>query len=242
MERRLPLKIYNLGNTLMNSLDTLMMIACSIVWISMTMVFRIYTLHGYLLALWGLLFLCYMFIVFYSPSKTNMDSSVLTAKQEYYDNKDKLDDFYVNQLKQNWTNDMVKRNRCYHFMFMGLCYLTIPYYMICLLYPSTNSFALENSVPIAFGSVAFTSMVSILLWSGYTIGFLQLTYVIAGIAFTIIGFLLVFKLKRILPMILFAIWMIALFLWGASRVGIIPLVYILVSLFVLGFMIFSIIS
>jgi hypothetical protein len=98
---------------------------------------------------------------------------------------------------------------------------------------------LENSLPIALGSIACTSIFSFVLWSGYTIGFLHLVYVIAGLAVTILGFLLV---KRgILPMFLFALWILALFLWGMFRLGNF-MIYILVSVLVLGFMIYSIIS
>lgn len=230
----------------MDRLDTLMILACSIVWLIVPIIFRIFTpltLRGELLTLWVLIFACYLFIILYNPSKKKMDTDILNAKQDYFDNKDKLNQIYADQLKDKWSNDMVIRNRYYITMFIIWCYIPIPFYMIYLLYPTKNQFTLDNSVSTAFASLVLTSMIAIFLWSGYTIGFLHMGYVIATFLFTVILLFILYKRFDVSAYLLFfaLAGMIALITWGIIAVGIIPLLYVFISLAVIGAMAYSII-
>ena len=132
-----------------------------------------------LLVLWTLIFLLYLVIVFYIPYKKKLDTDILDAKQEYFDNKDKLDQIYTDQLKRKWEEDMIIRNKYFIIMFIVWCYVPIPFYAIYLLYPTTNQFTLDRYVPIAGGSLVLTTIITVLLWAGYTFGFFQTAYIIA---------------------------------------------------------------
>ena len=227
-------------------MDTLMILACSIVWIIVTMVFRIFTpltLRIELLVLWVLIFLFYLFLVFYIPYKKKLDTAILDAKQEYFDNKDKLDPIYADQLKRKWMDDMITRNKYYIMMFVIWCYIPIPFYMIYLLYPTANQFTLENYIVMAVVLV-LTSMSAFLLRIGYSVGLMQMVYVIAAFVGTI---LLSLFLSKHLVLAKHAVFMVlvviaALCVWGITKIGILPVLYMFIALIFITGAIYSIIS
>jgi hypothetical protein len=228
----------------MDHLDIIMIIACSIVWLLVTAAFRIFTpitIRKELLALWVLIFLLYLFLVFYIPYKRKLDLDILNAKQEYFDNKDKLAEVYADQLKRKWMDDVVIRNKYYILMFIIWCYIPIPFYMIYLLYPTQRQFTLENYLPIAGAALVLTSMIAIFVWSGYRIGFMQMAYVIACIGCLCI-FIAILTRRAMTPLkwVYALIVLTALLVWGIYTVGILPIVYITASLFVIATVIYSI--
>lgn len=165
-------------------MGAIFILACSIVWLLLTMGVRILsplTLSGWVLALWPLLLLLYLFLVLYTPNKQNMDMDIQKAKQDYFDNKDKLDPIYADQLKRKWEDDIATRNKYYIGMFVLWCYMPIPFYAIYLLYPTAKQFTLDNYVPEAGLALVLTCIITTLLWAGYTFGFFQAAYVIIGV-------------------------------------------------------------
>jgi len=222
-------------------MDTLMILACSIVWILVTMLFRILTpltLRVELFALWILIFLLYFFLFFYIPYKKKLDTNILTSQQAYFDNKDKLDGIYVEQLKRKWTDDMVIRNKYYITMFIIWCYIPIPFYMIYLLYPTRNQFTLDNAVPISLLTLALTTLIA----TGFTLGVLNMVYVISAL---LIAFLVIIWIKYVTPkyiLLAVLIGILALFIWGIFTIGVLPTLYTIIAFIVMIGVMYSIIS
>ena len=165
-------------------MSAIFIIACSIVWILLTMAVRILSpriLSGWTLALWALLLSLYLFLVLYTPNKQKMDMDIQNSKQDYFDNKDKLDPVYADQLKRKWEDDMIIRNKYYIGMFVLWCYTPIPFYAIYLLYPTANQITLDNYVTVASLTLILTCIFTTLLWAGYTFGFFQAAYVSIGV-------------------------------------------------------------
>lgn len=223
-------------------MDTLMIFACSIVWILVTMIFRIFTpltLRIELLVLWVFTFLAYLCIVFYIPYKKKLDTDVLDAKQHYFDNKDKLDPIYADQLKRKWEDDMVIRNKYYITMFIIWCYVHIPFYAIYLLYPTTNQVTLDNYMILSGGTLVLTSVIALFLWAGYTFGVLNVvTMVAAVITAMIAGIFFARKYSSVLWNITtfrvcVSLLYIALYIVGALVGGIMSMVYVLLYIVII---------
>ena len=223
----------------MDRMDTLMILACSIVWILVTMIFRIFTpltLRIELLMLWVFTFLAYLCIVFYIPYKKKLDTDVLDAKQSYFDNKDKLDPIYADQLKRKWTDDMVIRNKYYITMFIIWCYVPIPFYAIYLLYPTTNQFTLDHYVPIAAAILVLASMITLVVWGIYTVGALNMIAVIISVIMAVFAGIFLYNSVswnittfRVCVALLYII----LYIVGALVGGIMPMLYVLLYIVII---------
>jgi len=122
-------------------------------------------------------------MVYYVPLKKNYDESISSAKQAYLDNKDKIDEVYVTQLKTIWENDVSGRNLYFILMFVLFCYIPVLYYVFYLLYhdpkqkTSVDRFMNRMTLPMTIGLISAMSFIMFMIWLIYTFGFMYLLYI-----------------------------------------------------------------
>jgi len=164
----------------MNVVDVLMIAACSIVWLIAFILFQIYYTPWYIILVSVIAFICFLFMVYYVPLKKNYDESISSAKQAYLDNKDKLDEVYVTQLKTIWQDDVSARNLYFILMFVVFCYIPVLYYVFYLLYhnpiqkTSVDRFMDWMTLPMTLGLISVIGFIMLMIWLFYTVGFTYL--------------------------------------------------------------------
>lgn len=164
----------------MNLVDILMIAACSIVWLIAFVLFQIYYTPWYIISVSVLFFLCYLFMVYFIPLKKQYDESIANSKQTYLDNKNKLDEVYVTQLKTIWVDDVSTRNLYFILMFTLFCYIPILYYVFYLLYhdpkqmTTVDWFMKRMTLPMTIGLISVMSLLMLMIWLIYTFGFMYL--------------------------------------------------------------------
>jgi hypothetical protein len=128
-------------------------------------------------------------MVNYIPLKKKYDISISNAKQEYLDNKDKIDEVYVNQLKTTWYNDVTSRNIYFILMFAVFCYTPVVYYILYLIYhdpkqkTSVDRFMDWMTLPITLALISAMSILMLTSWLIYTFGIMYLLYVLVPVIF-----------------------------------------------------------
>jgi MFS family permease len=174
----------------MNVVDVLMIAACFIVWLIAFVLFQIYYTPWYIILVSVIVLLCYLFMVYFIPLKKNYDTTISNAKQEYLDNKDKIDEVYVTQLKTIWANDVSARNRYFILMFAVFCYIPVLYYVFYLLYHDPKQQTMVDrfmnwmTLPVTLGLISAMSLLMGIIWLFYTFGFTYLLlYVLVPIVF-----------------------------------------------------------
>ena len=91
--------------------------------------------HRIVMIILNLLFITGLFLViFYSPVKTEYDKDIQAAQEQYLKYKKDVEEVYEDQLKTTWINAMNGKNKYFIIVFMVLCYLPVPYYLVYLLY------------------------------------------------------------------------------------------------------------
>jgi hypothetical protein len=164
----------------MNVVDVLMIVGCCIVWIIAFVLFQIYYTPWYIILLSVLFLVCFLFMVYFIPLKKNYDTTISTAKQQYLDNKDKIDEVYVTQLKTIWANDVTARNLYFILMFVIFCYIPVLCYVFYLLYHDptqqtrVDRFMNWLTLPVTVGLISAMSLLMGMIWLIYTIGFTYL--------------------------------------------------------------------
>lgn len=174
----------------MNVVDVLMIAACCIVWMIAFVLFQIYYTPGYIIQLSVIVLLCFFFVVYFIPLKKNYDTTISNAKQEYLNNKDKIDEVYVTQLKTIWANDVSARNRYFILMFAVFCYIPVLFYVFYLLYHDPKQQTMVDrfmnwmTLPVTLGSISLMSLLMLMIWLIKVFGFTYLLlYVLVPVVF-----------------------------------------------------------
>jgi len=174
----------------MNVVDVLMIAACFIVWMIAFVLFQIYYTPWYIILVSVIVLICFLFMVYFIPLKKNYDTTISSAKQEYLDNKDKIDEVYVTQLKTIWANDVSERNLYFILMFAVFCYIPVLCYVFYLLYhdpkqrTSVDWFMNWMTLPVTLGLISAMSLLMGIIWLFYTFGFTYLLlYILVPIVF-----------------------------------------------------------
>ena len=174
----------------MNVVDVLMIAACFIVWLISFVLFQIYYTPWYIILLSMIFLICFLFMVYFIPLKKNYDTTISTAKQQYLDNKDKIDEVYVSQLKTIWANDVSARNIYFILMFAVFCYIPVLCYVFYLLYHDPKQQTMVDRVmnwmtlPVTLGLISVISLLMLIVWLIYTFGFTYLLlYVLVPVVF-----------------------------------------------------------
>ena len=174
----------------MNVVDVLMIAACCIVWMFAFVLFQIYYTPWYIILVSVIVLLCFLFMVYFIPLKKNYDTTISNAKQEYLDNKDKIDEVYVTQLKTIWANDVSERNLYFILMFAVFCYIPVLYYVFYLLYHDPKQQTMVDrfmnwmTLPVTIGLILAMSLLLFAIWLIYTLGFTYLLlYVLIPLVF-----------------------------------------------------------
>jgi len=168
----------------MNVVDVLMIAACCIVWLIAFVLFQIYYTPWYIILVSVIALICFLFMVYFIPLKKNYDETISSAKQAYLDNKDKLDEVYVTQLKTIWENDVSGRNLYFILMFVIFCYIPVLYYVFYLLYhdpkqkTSVDRFMNWMTLPVTIGLITVMGLLMLMIWLIYTFGFTYLLFYI----------------------------------------------------------------
>lgn len=179
----------------MNVVDVLMIAACCIVWLIAFILFQIYYTPWYIILVSIIALFCFLFMVYFIPLKKNYDTTISNAKQEYLNNKDKIDEIYVTQLKTIWANDVSGRNLYFILMFVVFCYIPVLYYVFYLLYhdpkqrTSVDRFMNWMTLPMTIGLILAMSFLMLMIWLIYTFGF---TYLLLYIPVVFLGWFLWF--------------------------------------------------
>ena len=164
----------------MKMVDILMIVASCFVWLIAVFVFQILYMAWYIILLSVLGLFIFLFIVYYVPLKKKYDETISTAQQTYLDNKDVIDEVYVSQLKDAWTNDVSGRNLYYLLMFAVFCYTPVLYYIFYLLYhdpkqpTSIDGFMNWFTLLKSFILLLLTAILMLLILLISTIGFTYL--------------------------------------------------------------------
>jgi hypothetical protein len=234
----------------MNGVDILMIAACTIVWVSVVFAFRWlipFSMVWYNILLSILLFVVYLFIVYYSPIKTDYDASISNAKQDYLNNKDKLDQMYVDQLKTTWENDTMDRNKYFILMFIILFLLPIPHYAVYLMghnpkQPTSLDELMKNvTIPMTLAMLTLIGIVAVLLWGIYTLGIMYMMYILLSVVVGIglFWFVIFYKQWLSLPKafgIIALLGIIAMLVLAVTVMGWwMNMGYILLAIMVVGF-------
>lgn len=174
----------------MNVVDVLMITASFIVWLIAFVLFQIFYTPWYMILLSMIVLLCFLFVVYFIPLKKNYDTSISNAKQEYLNNKDKIDEVYVTQLKTIWANDVSARNIYFILMFAVFCYIPVLCYVFYLLYHDPKQQTMVDrfmnwmTLPVTLGLISAVSLLMGIMWLFYTFGFTYLLlYVLVPIVF-----------------------------------------------------------
>jgi len=173
----------------MKMVDIFMIVASCFVWLVAVFVFQILYMAWYIILLSVLGLFIFLFIVYYVPLKKKYDETISTAQQTYLDNKDVIDEVYVSQLKDAWTNDVSGRNLYYLLMFAVFCYTPVLYYIFYLLYhdpkqpTSIDGFMNWFTLLKSFILLLLTTILMLLILLISTIGF---TYLLLYISVPIV--------------------------------------------------------
>jgi MFS family permease len=157
-----------------------MIAACFIVWAIAFAAFQIFYTPWYIILLTVIFLVCFLFMVYFIPLKKRYDESIENAKQTYLENKDKIDEVYVNQLKTTWASDVSSRNLYFILMFVVFCYIPVLCYVFYLLYHDPNQQTMVDrfmnwlTLPVAIGLISAMSLLMGMIWLIYTIGFTYL--------------------------------------------------------------------
>jgi len=123
--------------------------------------------HRIVMIILNLLFVAGLFLViFYSPVKTEYDKDIQSAQEQYLKYKKDVEEVYADQLKTTWMNAMNGKNKYFIIVFMVLCYLPVPYYLVYLLYlvPGTptplDHFLNHQIIPFSILSFALISLIT----------------------------------------------------------------------------------
>jgi MFS family permease len=233
----------------MSGIDILMIAACTIVWFSVVVAFRWlipFSMVWYIILLSLLVFVGYLFAVYYSPIKTDYDVSISNAKQDYLNNKDKLDQVYVDQLKTDWKNDTMDRNKYFILMFIVLCYLPVPYYVIYLMGHNPKQYTpldhfMESwvTVPMTLAMMSLIGIVAVLLWGIYTFGIMYMLYILLSVVVGVglFWFVIFYKQWLSLPKafgIIALLGIIAMLVLAVTVMGWMNMVYGILAIIVVG--------
>lgn len=232
----------------MSGVDILMIAACTIVWVSVVAAFRWlvpFSMVWYNILLSFLLFVGYLFIVYYSPIKTDYDQSISNAKQDYLNYKDTIDQMYVDQLKTTWTNDTMERNKYLILTFVVLFLLPVPHYMIYLMghnpkQPTSLDELMKNvTVPITLGILSLIGIITSLLWGIYTFGIMYMLYILISVVvgFGLFWFVIFYKHWLSLPKafgIIALLGIITMIVLGVTVMGWMNMIYGLLAIMVVG--------
>jgi hypothetical protein len=123
--------------------------------------------HRIVMIILNLLFITGLFLViFYSPVKTEYDKDIQSAQDQYLKYKKDVEDVYADQLKTTWMNAMNGKNKYFIIVFMVLCYLPVPYYLVYLLYHNPNEptpldhFLNHQIIPFSILSFSLISLIT----------------------------------------------------------------------------------
>jgi hypothetical protein len=226
-----------------------MIAACCIVWFGMLVGINLYvplSMTRYTILVSFLTFVGYLFVVYYSPIKTGYDQTISSAQQDYINNKDKIDENYVTQLKNTWTNDVIVRNKYFVYMFILLCYISVPYYIFYLMYHDPKNVTSFDkfmdqwiTIPMTGGILTAISVVGLFSWAIYTYGFMSMVYILLSVVlFALLFWFVVFYKHWVTQPKAFGIiafvGIIATIVFGGLVLGWNIMLYILLSLLVMS--------
>ena len=232
----------------MSSVDILMIATCTIVWFGVVFAFRRlvpFSMVWYNILLSFLLFVGYLFIVYYSPIKTDYDQSISNAKQDYLNYKDTIDQMYVDQLKTTWNNDIMARTKYLILTFVDLLLLPVPHYMIYLMghnpkQPTSLDELMKNvTIPITLGILSLICIITSLLWGIYTFGIMYMLYILISVVvgFGLFWFVIFYKHWLSLPKafgIIALLGIITMIVLGVTVMGWMNMMYGLLAIMVVG--------